>query len=101
MYRISCVTYVSITEISVFKVQIIFDGLQIDSLKVIRQKEYIQIDDKVGMLMKYTIDKYIIRVLYDRLLQNRKNDFDIPEREIFLRAGKIQSNVTLRSNCEM
>ena len=53
------------------------------------------------MLMKYTIDKYIIRVLYDRLLQNRKNDFDIPEREIFLRAGKIQSNVTLRSNCEM
>ena len=64
MYRISCVTYVSITEIYVFKVQIIFDGLQIDSLKVIRQKEYIQIDDKVGMLMKYTIDKYIIRVLY-------------------------------------
>ena len=54
------------------------------------------------MLMKYTIDKYIIRVLYDRLLlQNRKNDFDIPELEIFLRAGKIQSNVTLRSNCEM
>ena len=79
MYRISCVTYVSITELSVFKVQIIFDGLQIDSLKVIRQKEYIQIDDKVGMLMKYTIDKYIIRVLYDRLLQNRKNDFDISE----------------------
>ena len=101
MYRISSVTCVSITEISVFKVQIIFDGLQIDSLKVIRQKEYIQIDDKVGMLMKYTIDKYIIRVLYNRLLQNRKNDFDIPEREIFLRAGKIQSNVTLRSNCEM
>ena len=101
MYRISSVTYVSITEISVFKVQIIFDSLQIDSLKVIRQKEYIQIDDKVGMLMKYTIDKYIIRVLYNRLLQNRKNDFDIPEREIFLRAGKIQSNVTLRSNCEM
>ena len=65
MYRISSVTYVSITEISVFKVQIIFNGLQIDSLKVvIRQKEYIQIDDKVGMLMKYTIDKYIIRVLY-------------------------------------
>ena len=61
MYRISSVTCVSITEISVFKVQIIFDGLQIDSLKVIRQKEYIQIDDKVGMLMKYTIDKYIIR----------------------------------------
>ena len=64
MNRISSVTYVLITKISVFKVQIIFDGLQIDSLKVIRQKEYIQIDDKVGMLMKYTIDKYIIRVLY-------------------------------------
>ena len=53
------------------------------------------------MLMKYTTDKYIIRVLYNRLLQNRKNDFDIPEREILLRAGKIQSNVTLRSNCEI
>lgn len=49
MYRISSVTYVSITEISVFKVQIIFDSLQIDSLKVIRQEEYIQIDDKVGV----------------------------------------------------
>ena len=58
MYRISSVTYVSITEISVFKVQIIFDGLQIDSLKVIRQKEYIQIDEMVGMLTKYTIDMY-------------------------------------------
>ena len=75
MYRISSVTYVSITEISVFKVQIIFDGLQIDSLKVIRQKEYIQIDDKVGMLMKYTIDKqYIILVLYDRLLPTTKQE---------------------------
>ena len=72
MYRISFVTYVSITEISVFKVQIIFDSLQIDSLKVIRQKEYIQIDEKVGMLMKYTIVKYIIRVLYDRLYTTKQ-----------------------------
>ena len=72
MYRISSVTYVSITEISVFKVQIIFDGLQIDSLKVIRQKKYIQIDDKVGMLMKYTIVKYIISVLYDNYYKTGK-----------------------------
>ena len=46
------------------------------------------------MLMKYTIDKYIIRVLYDRLLQNRKNDFDIPivkstKMNLFFRNSKI------------
>ena len=55
------------------------------------------------MLMKYTIVKYIIRVLYDRLLQNRKNDFDIPEREIFLRAGKFRVMLhfaaTVRCDC--
>ena len=55
------------------------------------------------MLMKYTIVKYIIRVLYDRLLQNRKNDFDIPEQEIFLRAGKFRVMLhfaaTVRCDC--
>ena len=55
------------------------------------------------MLMKYTIVKYIIRVLYDRLLQNRKNDFDIPEREIFLGAGKFRVMLhfaaTVRCDC--
>ena len=55
------------------------------------------------MLMKYTIDKYIIRVLYDRLLQNGKNNLDIPEWEIFLREGKFRVMLhfaaTVRCDC--